>query len=99
MFLAAGLGAFMLSRSATFDDFLAFGLTQLALGAAALASFYLARAAAPPSDWEIPPDPSAWILGCVLVMGMGLSGVAAAWNEGRRGAPPLQPSAPAAISG
>ena len=42
MFLAADVGAFMLStRSSPADDF-AFGLTQLTLGIASLASFFLA---------------------------------------------------------
>lgn len=77
LFLSAGAGAFLLSRSAAFEDLLVFGLTQLVFGATALASFYLAEASAPASDWEIPPDPSAWIVGCSALMLFGLGALAA----------------------
>jgi hypothetical protein len=73
----------MLSRSAAFEDLLVFGLTQAALGATAIASFYLAGASAPASDWESPPEPLAWILGCSAILAIGLCALEAARREMR----------------
>jgi hypothetical protein len=87
MFLAAGLGAFILSRRAAFEDFLLFGLTQVMLGGAALASVYMAKAltvASEDSEWETPPDFSAWIIGCGIVALMGLTALEAARREHKR---------------
>lgn len=75
MFLAAGVGAFMLSgRSSPENDF-AFGLTQVTLGTASLASFFLAT---PPHPSYVKPDPTNWTLGCAAVVAMGLIALAAA---------------------
>jgi hypothetical protein len=84
MFLAAGVSAFMLSaRSSPANDF-AFGLTQVTLGIASLASFFLAT---PPPPPYVRPDPTNWILGCTAVIACGLLALAAAgWT---RLAPPI----------
>jgi hypothetical protein len=85
MFLAAGLGAFMLSRRGSPIDFLAYGLTQVTLGLASLAGVYLVVAPRPAYAW---PDLTSWIIGCAAVAVMGLVALAAA-----RAAPAVAPAA------
>jgi hypothetical protein len=75
MFLAAGVGAFMLSTRSSPANDLAFGLTQVTLGIASLASFFLAT---PPPAPYVKPNPTSWILGCTLVVAFGLVALAAA---------------------
>jgi hypothetical protein len=85
MFFAAGFGAFMISRSASVEDYLAFGMTQACLGAASLVSFYVAEHAAPASEWEtVPAASTPWIISCCSVFAMGLLALAAAWEQRKR---------------
>jgi hypothetical protein len=75
MFVAAGLGALMLSRRGSPVDFLAFALTQVTLGLASLVGVYLVIAAVPN---YARPDLTYWNLGCAVVVVMGLVALAAA---------------------
>lgn len=79
MFLAAGVGAFMLSRRSSPQNDFAFGLTQLTLGTASLASVFLVT---PPPPPYAKPDPANWILGCAAVIAMGMIALAAAHRDG-----------------
>jgi hypothetical protein len=95
MFLAAGVGAFLLSRRAVFEDLLVFGLTQLSIGAFSAIGILIVEASLPAGQAQTRPAPIAWIFGCSIVMAMGLAALTAARREARgRAAPTPQGSAP-----